>query len=293
MTEIPEHLLKRSKDRKQALGLGGDDAADAGGAGGGDGGSNAPVAAAAAAPAPKPSPLDKVPAIVDPEPEPPAPEPHYITAAKERKRMPVFAMLLVATVPIWAMFYAGTMQAPPEGETIFGEAEVLYAEVGCAGCHGAGGAGGVGYKLSDGEVVATFPEPIDMIVHIARGSNAIDGEAYGDPDRDGGVRVSGARGGGMPAHPNLTVHDLELIVLHERVTLAGEDTSSEAYAAWIEELEAHSNDALVGDHLDDLLACADPAYTPGATASAEDFKVGDFVCPGPHGHGGEEEVAAG
>ncbi len=71
-------------------------------------------------------------------------------------QMPVFAMLLVATVPIWAMFYAGTMQAPPEGETIFGEAEVLYAEVGCAGCHGAGGAGGVGYKLSDGEVVATF-----------------------------------------------------------------------------------------------------------------------------------------
>lgn len=291
MTEIPEHLLKRSKDRKKALGA--DDGADAGGTGGGDGGSNAPVAAAAAAPAPAPSPLDKVPAIFDPEPEPPAPEPHYITAAKERKRMPVFAMLLVATVPIWAMFYAGTMQAPPEGESIFTEAAELYTAVGCAGCHGAGGGGGVGYKLNDGEVVASFPEPIDMITHIARGSNAITGLEYGDPDREGGVRVSGAAGGNMPAHQNITIHELELIVLHERVTLAGEATDSEAYQAWIEELEAHSNDALVGDHLDDLLACADPTYTPGATDSAVDFEVDGFVCPGPHGHATSDEMAAG
>ena len=46
MTEVPEHLLKRSQDRRAALGLGGD-------GGGGDGGSP-PAATPAAGDAPAP-----------------------------------------------------------------------------------------------------------------------------------------------------------------------------------------------------------------------------------------------
>ena len=90
----------------------------------------------------------------------------------------------------------------------------------------------------------------------------------------------------MPAQiGGLTQIELELVIFHERAILGGEDTSSAAYQEWIDEmrerLEAGESTAI---EIEDLLACADPAMTPGATSGGED-------CPGPGGGG--EEVAAG
>ncbi len=43
----------------------------------------------------------------------------------------------------------------------------------CANCHGAGGGGGTGPKLSDGQVIADYPDPADQRLIIAQGRNAM------------------------------------------------------------------------------------------------------------------------
>ena len=284
MTEIPEHLLKRSKAAKSGKTGGGD----------GDGGSesgSAPVAAdASATPAPAATPAVDLPNL-DPEPEPPKPVPAYVAAALGRKRIPVWVLPVIAALPVWALSFAGTMQQPETEDELLIEAAELYGS--CAGCHGGTGGGGTGYQLSDGEVLATFPEPIDMMVHVARGSAAILGEPYG-AERSDGVRVSGARNRGpMPAQLNsLSQLELELVVYHERAVLSEEDTSSPAYQEWVE----HMREAIeAGDEepidLDLLLACANPEYTPGATG--EGSTDADHPCPGPPAEEGAEEAAAG
>ncbi|MFT7601594.1 MAG: mono/diheme cytochrome c family protein [Acidimicrobiales bacterium] len=284
MTEIPEHLLKRSKAAKS--GKTGGDAGDA------PSGSEVVAATESAAPvATGPKALADAAAVVPADKPTPvaAPDPPYIAAAKSRKKMPLWAMGLVAALPVWALAYAGTMQEPEVEDLLFIDAAEVYTSGGCAGCHGAGGDGATGYAFTNGEVIATFPEAIDHMAHVARGSTPILDEAYGDPARDGGQRVSGARGNGaMPAQiGGLSLTELELVVFHERAVLSGEDTSSESYQLWIEHLrEAIESGVEKPIDLDLLLACASPEYTPGATGAIEDKSE----CPGPHA--AEEEVAA-
>ena len=43
----------------------------------------------------------------------------------------------------------------------------------CANCHGADGGGGTGPKLSEGEVIETYPDPADQREVIAEGRNAM------------------------------------------------------------------------------------------------------------------------
>ncbi len=195
----------------------------------------------------------------------------------------MWALPLVAALPIWAIAYAGTMQQPVVEDAVFTDAAEAYG--GCAGCHGGTGGGGVGLKLSDGAVLETFPEPIDQMVHVARGSAAILGEEYG-AERADGRRVSGASGNAMPAHLGISMHELELVVFHERAILSGEDTSSPEYQEWIEHL-SHTDDGTPID-LEFLLACANPEYTPGAPGGEK-----PEGCPGLHHSEEGDEVAAG
>ncbi len=285
MTEIPEHLLKRSRAAK---GKGDGDAAPS------ESTAVTPTADAAAAPAETGPPAIAAAAAAIPadKPAPEAPpEPHYITAAKKRKKIPGWALPLVAAVPLWAISFAGTMQQPEVEDPLFIAAEETYlVDGGCAGCHGGAGGGGVGYKLSDGSVLETFPDPVDQMVHIARGSGAIQGEDYG-AERADGTREAGALGS-MPAFENnLDQVHLELVVFHERAILSGEDTSSPEYQEWMnhmrEEYEAGNTDPI---DLEFLLKCANPEYTPGATGEGSDDE--DHPCPGPQAEG-EDEVAAG
>ena len=291
MTEIPEHLLKRSKAAKTGKSGGDDAGAPTAESSSGDA---APVAAADPAAAPA-VPTESLPNL-DPAPEPVAPEPVYVTASKARRRIPAWALPVVAVLPIWAYTFAGTMQEAPVEDPLFIEGEIFYSEAGCAGCHGGTGGGGTGYQLSDGQVLATFPKPIDMMVHVARGSQAINDQAYGDPDRDGGQRISGGRGSGpMPAQDGqIPQVELEMIVFHERAVLSGEDTSTPGYEEWMEHMrEAYESGDSTPIDLDFLLQCADPLYTPEATGEGSSDE--DKPCPGPHAEEGEgdDEAAAG
>ncbi len=259
MTEIPEHLLARTKARKG----GGGDAASGDGGGSGDKPSTQVTPAAATDPlAPAKGTLPALELPPDPEPvvKPKAP---FVLAAEARKRIPVWALPIVLALPLWGYTYAGTMQQPEVEDPLYSEAAELFTAAGCAGCHGATGGGGTGYQLSDGSVIETFPMPADMLVHVARGSAAIAGEAYG-AERSDGRRVAGELGS-MPAQQGaLTDVELELVVFHERVVLGGEDPLAPHIVEW----EAAIRERIEDPHdinLDQLLACANPAFTPGAT----------------------------
>lgn len=284
MTEIPEHLLKRSKAAKgKTSGDAGSESSESAAPAASDQ-ESAPVPTGASAPAPAApeGPVVTFPNL-DAEPEPPKPEPPFVTASKSRNRIPVWALPVVAALPIWAMSYAGTMQQPETEDPVIVESAALYSEAGCAGCHGANGGGGSGYQLSEGEVLMTFPRVVDQMLHVARGSAAIDGQTYGADGR----RVAGATGAQMPAYVGtLTVHELELVIYHERATLSGEDQDQPGYQEWIEHMredgETGGGEEIVDEEFIALLQeCADPAVSPDATGAMASPDPEAEPCPGP------------
>jgi mono/diheme cytochrome c family protein len=233
VTEIPEHLLKRSKERRSAMGLGEADTADAAQAAAAaataPSGAAAPARVESAAPATK---AGGAPPKAPTEPPKPvaAPEPPYIQAAKRRKKIPFWAAPVLAGLPLWGFMYMEAM-SPPKVEVTgpLAEGATLYSQK-CASCHLAGGAGdangGVGRALWQGEVLLTFPDIADQVAYIRHGSFAA-GTPYGDPAREGGPHV--ARGG-MPAHPQSVLSDEELtdIVCYTRIELSGADEADYA-----------------------------------------------------------------
>ena len=234
MTEIPEHLLKRSRERRSAIGQGGDAAADApsdAAAASNVPATTTPAAAPAAAPAAS-GPPARTPAPAPAAPPPPKPEPVYVQAAKRRRKIPFWAMATLSLMPVWGFMYVRAVTEPPEVvEGPLGIGTEIYSS--CASCHGAAGGGGVGYAFSGGSVLETFPEIEDQIRYVyygTEGYNAEGVEIYGNPDREGGPHVTGGLGV-MPAFGGqLTQYEIVAVVCHERYTLGGADPTSEEWA---------------------------------------------------------------
>ena len=207
MTEIPEHLLKRSRERRAALGLGGD--APAGAPAEGESAAAAtPAPAAAATPAPRPAAP-----VEEPKPEPPKPEPEYIQAAKRRRKVPIWAMPVLVFMPLWGYMFVRTLEPPPAGETDpFVLGTTVYSR--CSSCHGATGEGSAAIpQFTDGHVQEVWPDWRDHMMWVRLGSEGWPGATYGATDQQ--------KAGGMPAWA-LTDQELAQVVLHERV-LGGED----------------------------------------------------------------------
>ena len=219
MTEIPEHLLKRSKERRAALGLEGGDAAAAAPTAAPAGGAvekATPAAAPAAAAAPAVARPVKAPAAAAAPPAaPPRPE---VLASLQRKKIPFWAAPVLALLPIWAFVYALTLDPPTQEDPILVEAEAAYGAAGCGGCHGATGGGGVGPAFIGGAIGETFSDYEDHADWVTLGTNgwaAENGDTYGDNAKPvGGVGV-------MPAFPQLDEETLMLIVRYEREVLGG------------------------------------------------------------------------
>lgn len=238
MTEVPDHLLARSRARRAALGLGGGDdgggdAAPAAAAASGTEVEKAPAATAAARPA------AAVPAEVKP-PEPLAP---YVEAAVKRKRIPFWAMPVLAFFPVWGVLYAQSLTPPEskEASQLDLGAEIYASK--CASCHGGAGGGGVGRKLSDGELLKTFPNIEQQMEFVKNGSAGYDGKPYGDPNREGGPHVGGSFGSAkMPAFKD-TLKDNELfeVVRYEREKLGGEKVETKALPDGPEGKRAHTD----------------------------------------------------
>jgi hypothetical protein len=217
VTEIPEHLLKRSRERRGAL-SGGEGAVEGGteASSAAEGGATSvPAVAKAPAPAKAAAPAPRVEA-----PKPLRPE---VIAAKTRKKIPFWAMPVLGLLPVWAFIYAESMSPPEirltgplaEGETLFGQ---------CSSCHGDTGGGGIGYQLSEGEVIKSFATFESQLEFISKGNVAFAGKPYGT-----GRHIGGQRGaaGTMPAWLNtepggqFTKAEVIAVVCHERFTLQG------------------------------------------------------------------------
>lgn len=176
---------------------------------------NAPATAAAAAPAMK----APVPIPAGDEPPPPPPEAEWVTAAKDRKKVPYWVMPVLLFLPVWLIMYVGTLEEPTREEGVLYEGGVVYEEK-CASCHGAGGGGGVGPAFSNGAIIETFADVESMVSWVVHGTQGyIDaGETtYGD-----NAKPLGADGKAMPAFGvDLTAEEIIVAVFYERIALGG------------------------------------------------------------------------
>lgn len=240
MTEIPEHLLKRSKERRAAIG--GDEAPAAETASTG--------AASPAAEAPSAAPAVPAAAAAPVEPAAPAPKPvrPEVAAAIRRRKIPFWALPVLAGLPLWAYVYQATLEPPPAGESdplVLGE----HVYGGCASCHGATGGGGSGPALTG--VLETWPDYRDHMMWVKLGDAGWPGDTYGANRKPKGV--------GMPEHEALTDAELAQVVLYERTAFGGLDPTSEEYLALVEIAQGHMTFAEAGLGEVSAAAGVDPA----------------------------------
>jgi mono/diheme cytochrome c family protein len=221
MTEVPEHLLRRSRERRAALGGGG------GGDAGGGGGDTPPAAAASPEPAGEAGGGAVEPAGAAPAPAAaaaktaPAPDPVSAYLRKPPpKRIPAWMYPALVVLPFWAVIFVGSF-----GDRTVKKVDplVLGQQVftqNCAGCHGAQGQGvGQFPALANGDAKITFPNEADHIKWVQEGSQgkAI-GTPYGDPNRAGGQHT--VKLAGMPAFAGaLSPEQIQAVVTYEREKL--------------------------------------------------------------------------
>jgi mono/diheme cytochrome c family protein len=220
VTEVPDYLLQRSRERRAALGLGGGDPGAGGSAvdaGGGDAGA-APATTSAASSTPAvaaPQPI--APGTPDPTPQP---DPPNVVAARSRKKVPLWALPVLALLPLWGYAYAGTLEPPTSDELTAQQAGgEVYSN--CASCHGGGGEGGAGPAFDS--VGETFPDPTDHAHWVFLGSTGWGsevGDTYGANDKP--------VNGGMPAWGTaLTPEELMEVIIYERAEFGGLDVEAE------------------------------------------------------------------
>lgn len=228
MTEIPEHLLKRSKERRAALG--GDDSAAADAA---SPSTATPAITASAAVAAAPAtakPAKAAPAA----PPPPKPDPAYIAAAKSRKKIPFWAMATLSLLPIWGFMYVQGVK--PQAKTAhgpLGDGVGVYS-ANCSTCHNPDGSGNLGRPFVGGASQQTFPHIEDQLNLVYTGSKAFADAGlpfYGDES----LKHLGYNGAYMPKFGG-TISDADILaaVCHERFDLGGVETDS---PEWAEEYE--------------------------------------------------------
>jgi mono/diheme cytochrome c family protein len=214
VTEVPEHLLRRSKERRAALGLGGDDTEGAATA--------AATATTSATPAASPAVVESPAvetagaggggvAVLD-EAESAAQAP--IPAIPRRPKTPFWMVGLLVVLPIYAFIYYGAFGArhAAAANDPVAAGNAIFHSAGCSGCHGANGEGGVGPAMAN--VKKTFPVLADQINWVHTGSGPFTGKTYGNSGR--------VATGGMPAFAGqLTDAQIADVVCYERVNFGG------------------------------------------------------------------------
>jgi mono/diheme cytochrome c family protein len=216
LTEVPEYLLRRSRERREALGLatGGGETPPPSGDAPPPPGEPSPSAAAPAAAAEG---EDAVPAVA--EPEPAAAVPTYIAPRVPRSGIPIWMFPVLVILPFWAIIYVGALAPPQRAESLTPiqlGAKAFTAN--CASCHGANGEGVGEFPKLAGQVLLTFPNEADHVKWVQEGSQTkAKGTPYGDPARPGGQHV--VKLGKMPAFAStLSPEELNAVVLYERET---------------------------------------------------------------------------
>ena len=232
MTEIPEHLLKRSQARRA-----GGEAADAASTPATTPGTTpgtAPAVGQAATPAVAAPKAEVVPA----SPPPAKPDIAVVAAYKARKKIPVWAMVTLSILPLWAFMYVLALKPEPvKAIGPLGEGAKVYSG-NCVGCHQPGGAGVAGgaYKFTEASAITTFPHIEDQLrwVHLGSPAYVAAGvQIAGDPNREGGPHIAGSNGV-MPARGGGEFTDAQILaaVCDERYSLGGVAEDTEEFTKW-------------------------------------------------------------
>ena len=171
MTEIPEHLLKRSKERRRpwawAAASAGDaaPAADAPSGAAGELGRRRKAGGGAGRPSRR--------AACPPPRRPRRPIRPMSPPPKAARRCRCGPPRCSPSCRCGASSTTRACRSPPAGanDPLALGAEIYTGKGGCAGCHGTDGSGGVGAKLSGGEVLKTFKNPLAMVHWVAFGAD--------------------------------------------------------------------------------------------------------------------------
>ena len=219
VTEIPEHLLKRSQARRA--------------------GGEAPAASASPATT-EPS----VPAIATPKteiapagPPPVKPDTPTVAAYRARKKIPVWAMVTLSILPLWLFLYVLALQpVKVTASGPLGAGAKVYG-AGCAGCHGAGGAGVAGgaYGFTGQDAITTFPHIEDQLRWVSLGTNGYRDAGVtiaGDPNREGGPHISGSNGIMPTQKGQHTEAEILGAVCFERYELGGAPQDTPEFELW-------------------------------------------------------------
>ncbi|HQZ34969.1 MAG TPA: hypothetical protein PK020_11120 [Ilumatobacteraceae bacterium] len=226
MTEIPEHLLKRSQARK----AGGDAAA-----------ASAPATTPATTPAAGQS---ATPAVAAPKapavpagPPPPKPDIPVVAAYKARRKIPVWAMVTLSILPLWVFMYVLALRPEPVvAQGPLGIGAGVYSK-NCVGCHGAGGVGVAGgaYAFTAGDAMKTFPHIEDQLRWVDLGTaeyTAAGVTIPGDPNREGGAHVTGSNGIMPGQKGQQTQAEILGVVCDERYALGGVAEEGPEFDLW-------------------------------------------------------------
>ncbi len=218
MTEIPEHLLRRSRERRAAL------------SGEEEGAAATPTEAAQAVTAETPRAAAPVVAGT-PTPETQAeggalaPPPGTRTVSQEipepvrllgptRVRTPVWILPVLIALPLWGFVYMGAFGNRAKAANTPLSAGATLFTANCAVCHGSSGEGGVGPQLSNGAVLRQWPKLQDHLDWVRTGGATHIGQTIG------GVVVT--PGNAMPGFgSSLTAAQIADVVCFERVTFGG------------------------------------------------------------------------
>lgn len=292
MTEIPEHLLKRSRERRSQLtgkpAEGAEPAAESTAA---EPASTVPATTAAEPAVPNTGPGSRVAGPAPPAAPAPKPDSPVVAAAKRRTKIPFWAMAGLSLMPLWGFMYVRALTEPPEvAEDPLTIGAEVYAGV-CSSCHQADGAGaGEGARqLSEGEVLLTFPNIEDQIRFVYWGTQNYQNEGvtiYGDPNRDGGPHETNSRGimppQGEMAGGERTDVEILSVVCDERYTISGADPESEEYAEEFEQWCAEESPIFAALEAEEttLAELADAGIVDAEGAPIEILPIGDAPAPG-------------
>ncbi|HRE03379.1 MAG TPA: hypothetical protein PLV68_18935, partial [Ilumatobacteraceae bacterium] len=118
-------------------------------------------------------------------PPPPKPDIPVVAAAKQRKKIPFWAMATIGLLPVWGFMYVqGVKPAEKHVSGPLAEGTTIYS-ASCSTCHGATGGGGVGRPFTEGHAATTFPHIEDQLNLVYVGTQGyIDANlaSYGDPN---------------------------------------------------------------------------------------------------------------
>jgi mono/diheme cytochrome c family protein len=221
VTEIPEHLLRRSKERRAALsGEGAPEATAEAAATVAAASPPVPASSASATPATEASRGGSGGAVTGARAATePAPRPRI---GPTRAGIPIWIMPVLVALPLWGIIYLGAFgnraKANANDPVTLGGHTYLTS---CSSCHGASGEGGVGPQLNGGEVIKVWPKVSDHIKWVQTGGAPYVGGTIG------ATHIPVPPSNVMPSFQNtLSPDQIAQVVCYERVAFGGEKEST-------------------------------------------------------------------